>query len=238
MFVGKKSEDEPEKRTRLFVGKKDYEVYRRPYPMDRRLFVGRRGAHMFVGKRSDIEPIGDDMNKRGHRLFVGKRNGETDEDFMKGNRMIVGKRSDDDKDDIEDTIKRNRMFVGKRRRMFVGKREGDDMVNDDFPEYAIEEELDDDKRTPRLFVGRRNDALDDLSDYEKRNRMFVGKKPFTSDQEVEKRRRMFVGKRVHEMEDSLDTMVRRSADESLNNVIAADDVEQGNRDANVAGSES
>ena len=90
--------------------------------------------------------------------------------------------------------------LDKRARMFVGKRS-------------------------RMFVGKREPTLDDLIDEEKRARMFVGKRPFSSDLESEdvKRARVFVGKRLSELADSLDNVVRRSADgPSLHNEVAAD----------------
>jgi len=73
-------------------------------------------------------------------------------------------------------------FVGKRARMFVGKREDDG--------YA------DDNKRARMFIGKRTDESDDLSNLEneyKRARFFVGKKDMS---DAEKRARMFVGKRA------------------------------------------
>lgn len=178
MFVGKREDEENEKRARMFVGKRA------------RMFVGKR-PRMFVGKRDDEE---SELDEKRNRMFVGKRPYMDDEDQKRARmfvgkraRMFVGKRSDDD--DAEDE-KRAHMFVGKRShedayekraRMFVGKR-------------------------PRMFVGKKSDEFDDeeAREEEKRNRMFVGKRARMfvgrrSDFDDEKRARMFVGKRADDI---------------------------------------
>ena len=76
-------------------------------------------------------------------------------------------------------------FVGKRGRMFVGKRESDGFEDEESARMLLNS-LDEDKRG-RMFVGKR-DMLED-----KRGRMFVGKR---DSDEVDKRARMFVGKKA------------------------------------------
>lgn len=188
LFVGKRPQP-TEKRQRLFVGK------RAP-----RLFVGKR-QRLFVGKRDwqanmqrrlqelleQKDLMGADFQKR-FREFVGKRYGYLS-DFeadKRPQRMFIGKRDDYAQmlQRVQDLAKRARLFVGKRDYLvdsypanqdgnFPEKRQ-DEIVNAVDMDGQADDQ--DDKRSSRMFVGKRAASTVPYELAEKRHRYFVGKR--------------------------------------------------------------
>lgn len=174
---------QPEKRSRLFVGKRFSDDYLSDdedlLPLssednDEPLYVKSR-SHLFVGRRASPRFVGKRMARK--KRFASNEYGrdenmeDSDEGRMWKLWMTPGS------GEVGNTVadKRSRLFVGdKRSRLFVGKRR--------------ELEADDKKRS-RLFVGRRAEAEEEkrdsgialpaeveLSEADKRSRLFVGKR--------------------------------------------------------------
>ncbi|RUS80304.1 hypothetical protein EGW08_011942 [Elysia chlorotica] len=224
LFVGKRLQD----KRRLFVGKRRMFVGKRQEPSadKRRMFVGKR-QRLFVGKRQRLF-----VGKR-QRLFVGKRDwqanverrlqellqerGALRSDFSKRfreivgdrytflankrpQRMFVGKRGD-----TSQMMPEAGDMVGKRTRMFVGKRQQELVDNADAQDPM---EFQEDAKRSRMFVGKRTMPADYDSVMDKRHRYFVGKRAeeeksaggddgdasAVKDESL-KRSRMFVGRR-------------------------------------------
>lgn len=174
---------QPEKRSRLFVGKRisnDYlsddedvillsEDNDEPFDVKRNhLFVGKRASPRFVGKRSVTNQPFRMMRKKRFASNEYGRDGkmeDSDESRMWKLWMTAGTGEEGNAAE-----KRARMFVGKRRELEA-----------------------EDKKRSRLFVGRRAEAEDE--EEEKRDSENALPAEVELSEEADKRSRLFVGKR-------------------------------------------
>lgn len=176
---------QPEKRSRLFVGKRisnDYlsddedlillsEDNDEPFDVKRNhLFVGKRASPRFVGKRSVTNQPFRMMRKKRFASNEYGRDGkmeDSDEGRMWKLWMTAGTGEEGNAAE-----KRARMFVGKRRELEA-----------------------EDKKRSRLFVGRRAEAEDEEEEEEKRDSEIALPAELELSEEAAKRSRLFVGKR-------------------------------------------
>lgn len=175
---------QPEKRSRLFVGKRISDDYlsddedlilvsedndEPPFEFKRNhLFVGKRASPRFVGKRSVAnQPSRMTRKKRFASNEFGRDGKMEDSEESRMWKLWMTGGTGEDGNAAE---KRARLFVGKRRQL----------------------EADDHKRS-RLFVGRRAEAKDE--DEEEKRFSALPAEVDLSEEEAAKRSRLFVGKR-------------------------------------------